>query len=409
MTRTGGLVLAAAIAGVLSMPTGATGAASGSAGGWTLAAYVCADGDLRGLGQAYVAELERGARAGGWTLALQIDKGAGAGSAVAVRRLIPGGGEAQTVRVGGDEPMNAGRSESLAGFLRWAGERAPGTRLGLIVFGHGASPAGLSADGGSTAGEAAVAFDADCADALTVREVVDALAAVDGTAELLALDSCFGCSADVVWELRGRVGVLVASPGRVPGSGLPWGAILSGRRPEAMTPEALAQGCLDEVSRSRESGEGLTAMRCAGLVEVAGAVRELCTAIATQPEAGMVELAVARRLCRDLGPEREMCDLRELCVGLRDSRSAALRGAAVGVAEAIDGCVLGRLGGGAGAGGLTVVMPGGLTGVVDDYGARVQGFAGGSGWGELVRAHCRGLQGLMRRTTGNPRRGEDAA
>ncbi len=406
MRGAGGLVLAVLIVVGLSPAAGATGAASGSSRGWTLAAYICADGDLRRLGEAYARGLEEGVRSGGWTLALQIDRGAGAESGP-LRRLISGGDEALTERVAGAQAPNAGRSENLAEFLGWVHERAPGTRLGLIVFGHGTSPIGLGGDG-AAACEAAVAFDAEFGDALTAREVAEALAAVEMRADLLVLDCCFGCSADAAWELRERVGVLVASPGRVPGSGLPWRAILSASGPEGLTTEALAQRCLDAVG-GRNGDEGLTALRCARLDELAGAVRRLCAAITAQPGVGMVALAVARRMCRDLGARRELCDLRELCARLRDGESVKVGEAAMGVADAIDGCVLGRTGGGVTGGGLTVLMPGGVMGVAEDYGARAEGFGGASGWGELVHGYVRSLQDLMRRTTGDPRRGEEAA
>ncbi len=405
MIRTPGMVVM--LTGILSWCP--TGAAPEGGGGWTLAAYVCADGDLSALGRSYAAELVAGARAGGWTLAGQIDEGVRGRSRVASHRFVVGGAGEGRAPVRGDEPVNVGTAESLADFLRWVGERAPGTRLGLVVFGHGASPAGLTADGTLLSAEAAVALDAERGDALTAREVAEALDAVDRTVDLLVLDSCFSGSMDAAWELRERVDVLVVSRGRVPGSGLPWRAVLSGAGPEGATPEALAQRCLDEAAGSRAGAEGLTAVRCAGLVNVVAAVRGLAEAIAGEPDAGMLALAMARRTCRDLGVDRELCDLRELCAGLQESDSAAVSEAAIDVCDAIDGSVVGGVGGGAARGGLTVLMPGGLMGVPDGYGARADSFGGSSGWGETIRAYRRGLQDLMQRTTDNSRRGGDAA
>jgi len=405
MSRT--LEVVVAVVGILSGCAGAAGAAPGGAGVWTLAAYVCADGDLSALGRSYTAGLVAGARAGGWMLAVQIDEGVGAPWGMGTRRFVVGGPLDGAVSLG-DERANVGTAGSLADFLRWAGTRAPGTRLGLIVFGHGASPIGLAADGTLMGAEAAVALDADQGDALTAREVAEALDAIDRTVDLLVLDSCFGASADVAWELRERVDVLVASPGRVQGSGLPWRAVLGGGGPGGATPEALAQRCLDEVAGTRDGVEGVTAVRCAGLVEVVEAVQRLSSAIAAEPDAGMLALATARRACRDLGADRELCDLGEQCAGLQESASGAVSEAAIDVCDAIDGCVSGRTGGGAASGGLTVLMPGGLMGVPAGYGARAASFGGASGWGQTMRAYCRGLQDLMQRTTDNSRRGEDA-
>ncbi len=410
MVRTGGLSLIGFVAWVLVTPGAAAAAQEAGAPGWGIAAYVCADGDLSSIGERYVAELQRGARAGGWPLALQVDRGAGAETNAVTRMVVaPDAGRPISEAVDVGAQGNVATANAVAAFLHWARSRVPAERWALVVFGHGASAAGRGADRRRWNSGPAVAVDSSARDVLTPVELAEGVVGGGGV-DLLVLDCCFGAGVEVLWELREAAEVVVASPSRLPAAGMPWGAVLgTAQSTSGVTAEGWALQCL-AVAAGGDGGQAtpLIAVRPAGLVTVAEAVQVLAETVAAEPEARVAAVALGRGLCRDWGAERELCDVRELCCRLGGTSDESLAEAAKNTVDAIDACTVGHVGAEDGCG-LVALMPGGLPRLPEGYGSRQDSFAATSGWGELARLYCGRQQDLMRRTTDNPRRGDDAA
>lgn len=373
---------------------GAVAMSAPAAPGWTVAAWVCADGDLGAAGTHYAATLERTATAQGWALALEVDRGR-LGS---VRSTVGATGEVARAH---QEPANMGSGDALAQFLSWAAKQTGASRRALVIYGHGPGaddPTMLAGD--------AIVIDDSWRDPLTGAEVAEAVKAVGAELDLIVLDCCHGMRAETLWALRSSAEVVVASSGRAPSDGLPWEALGSAA---ATSAEELVAAILTAAEKVAGADGGWCAIRPHGLEAVADAVAGVGRALDAQAGDGDAALAGARALCADRGPGRELCDLRELCARLSVVGEGAVAAAARQVVAAIDRCRCARPGGAAGGQAeLLVWMPGGL---LNNSPTEVNAgeFALVSGWADLVERYSRRHHELFRRTLETPQRGRHTA
>ncbi|MGC9316616.1 MAG: clostripain-related cysteine peptidase [Armatimonadota bacterium] len=358
---------------------------------WTVAAYICGDGDLAGVAEAYVDGLEEAAAANGWALALQVDLPDG----VTRRAAGAAGSETEGWRRG---EINMCRREAIEDFLRWVRPLAQGDRLALVVFGHGVAASGRTRELDRRYETQGLALDATAGgDALTPEELAGGVARAFGEAErpldVVVADCCYGASLEAAWSLRDAAEVMVGWPGRAPVTGVQWGDAQPDPVEGLTEAEALAVQCV-EIARGGECGA--VAVELAKLDGAIEALDDLSAVLSDDMVRWCPRLTAARSRTLRFGPNGELCQVQGLCEALADgralveARTAAERLRAVGV-------------GGSGCG-LTVLTPTRVKDVPAGYGSRDQGFGATSGWGKLIGSYCGRLEQLLDRMTGDPGR-----
>ncbi len=398
-------VVAGLVTAVLCVLTG--GASAADEGDWTIAAWVCADGDLTPLAAGYVSGLMDGAARGDWQLAVQTDSG----NAPVARRARTAVGVVSGDAVAGGAPCSMGSRESLADFLSWTVRLAPAEHLALVVFGHGTTAAGRGHDGRQVADGAVVALDQSSRDGLTAREVAaaahDALGP-EGSIDVVVLDCCYGSSVEVAWDLRDGCDALVACPGRMPAVGLPWRELLATVRPsECANGDVFARRLVAGADQVMPGGTpALAAVQPGRVEEVARSVALLSAAVCGGIEQATPALTLARSRCLSWGAGREACDLWGLCRELAVVAEDEVAGAAARVARDAQSCLIYARGLRPGeALGLTISIPT----MMAPAGGGTCEFAVASGWGQLTALYHVRLRELMQRTDGDATDGEAAA
>lgn len=345
---------------------------------WSIIALVSAEGNLQAAGNEYAQRLMTVAADADLTVAVQIDNG----TERPVRHLLLDG---RAVSIGESEaPRASSHHGEFVHFFRWARDSTNADRYAVVVFGHGVSASGRGADGAKS-GPWPMVGATSRADGAPLSPAGLAAALRDGLGrgvEVMVLDTCYGASLEVVWDLRGAADVIVASPGRVPSTGMPWDRALR-ERPD--TASAAETG-----RRWAEAGDGLVAVDTRRLGPVAQSIARLSTALVENIQEFAPALTAARSTSSSWGWENEMCDLREICDALAENAGSGVREVALDAVAALDDCVLSD------AGRLTVPFPSGLwtEGVV----SQTDGFNEISRWGEMTDAYLDRQQQLMRRT-----------
>lgn len=353
-----------------------TAGAEEGARDWSLIALVSADGDLTRLGEQYARGLTEAAISGGWTLALQIDNGSEQPS----RRLLIEGREAQVTRPPIRKADNCAHPAALVDFFDWAADAATARRYAVIVYGHGVSASGRGWNGRHVAAWPALAIDASAGgDPLQPDELADGIAGGLGRkVDVVILDCCYGASLENAWALRSAADLLVASPARLPSTGLSWPDMLG--RAENVSPEILVQ-------RWFADQRVLTATRTDGLGDVRTAIRRLCDVLADDMRESAPTVTAALSECARWGREGEMYDLRSFCSALAAGDDTVADAARETIA-ALDRCVRGRA--------VTMPLAAGLAAGPTSW--RPEGFTETSGWGEMTRIYRNRLDELMHRT-----------
>ncbi|MFW5742055.1 MAG: clostripain-related cysteine peptidase [Spirochaetota bacterium] len=246
-----------------------------SAADWVVVVYMCADNeleaqaiedlnemeavDLAGTGVTVLALLDRGpghdASNGDWTgtrLYEVTPDPEGLDAVIRSRELAlpelgldPGGPETE---------LNMADPRTLSALLDFAVARYAPSRLGLVIWGHGS---GFRADGHTAAPprppERAVrppaSYRATCfddsseGDALYTAELAEALRgrAVD----LVGLDTCFGATVEIAYELRNVADIMVASQDLVPADGWEYDDVLERLAGSDGEPRSCARAIVD--------------------------------------------------------------------------------------------------------------------------------------------------------------------
>ncbi len=345
---------------------------------WSLFAFVSAEGNLQAAGNDYAHSLMTVAAEADLTVALQIDNGTDR----PVRHLLFDGrvrsiGESQA-------PEPSSHHGEFADFFRWARDSTNADRYAVVVFGHGVSASGRGWDG-ARAGSWPMLGLTSRADGAPLRPAALATAMREGlgrSADVLVLDTCYGASLEAVWDLRRAADVIVASPGRVPSTGMPW--------ERALLEAPGTASAADTGRRWAGAGEGAVAVDTRGLVSVAKSIAALSTALLEDIDEFAPALTAARSSSDAWGWQNEMCNLRELCDVLAQHCGDGVSEAALDAVAALDDCIVSD------GGALTVPFPAGLwaEGVV----SQPEGFNEISRWGEMTAAYLDRQQQLMRRT-----------
>lgn len=135
---------------------------------------------------------------------------------------------------------NTGSPETLYNFISYAVENFPAKHYMLVLAGHGA---GTERD--------YLMKDESPIDSLTISELRQAIEDTGVELDILGMDSCLMSMAEVCYELRGMVKVLVSSESYVPAAGWPFYEILERLLKEAKarsgsSAERIAKGIVEE-------------------------------------------------------------------------------------------------------------------------------------------------------------------
>ncbi|HET6201690.1 MAG TPA: alpha/beta fold hydrolase [Planctomycetota bacterium] len=274
--------------------------------------------------------------------------------------------------------LNTGRVSTLVDFVRWGKERFPAERYGLVLWGHGSghddrdvyrlargsisrrlatqvarkrlgffrgTRRTLLERGGPARGFGFDDTAGDFLDGTELRAALREIAALLGAPlDLLGFDACLMGMAEVAYQARENVRVMVASQLPEPGDGWRYDRALALllKKPDR-TPEALAKGLVREFDREYGGAQTLSAIQVDRIVGLAGELRALSPRIA--PE----EFHRCRRAARDCGPEGRD--------GYRDLGGflAALGAPAAAASAALGRAVVETCGG---TSGLSIYLPG---------------------------------------------------
>ncbi|MEA3400950.1 MAG: clostripain-related cysteine peptidase [Armatimonadota bacterium] len=358
---------------------------------WTVAAYICGDGDLARVAERYAEGLRVAAAANGWALRSQVD--------------LPDGVTRQAVGSEGSETewwrrgqINMCRREAVEDFLRWVRGRAVGDRLAFVVFGHGVAASGRTTERDRRYEAQGLALDASAGgDVLTPQELARAVAGAFGDAErpldILVADCCYGASVEAAWSLRDAAEVMVGWPGRAPVAGVQWAGVQVRPVEGLSEAETLAMQCV-ELPRDGECKAA--AVRLAALDGAIGALKDLSAALSGDMRSWCPGVTAARSQTQRFGPNGELCEVQGLCEALANGDGRALE-EAERAAERLSAMGVGGLGCG-----LTVLMPMALEDVPAGYAGQAEGFGAASGWGRLIECYCGRLEQLLGRVTDNP-------
>lgn len=373
-------------------------------GRWTVAGYLSGDGDLGAEAEQYLEWIVRGAQSVGWNAAVQIDRRVAGGGSAASRYLLRGAdGEDTAVRAEAPEPgVNMGDGQTLARFLRWVREAAPGQRYALIIMGHGASVGGHAAALGVGLTRSGLAWDASSGgDALSAAELREAVASAGGERWLdaLFLDCCFGGSLEVGYELKRCAWWLCAAPGEMSSPGVPWAEVLTtAGRSGAVDGEQLVRVCLETAARQAAGRLELVGLNLARMSEVAAALAELSRVGVPRMAKLAPSVTLARSRCRMWGGQRELCDAWQFAGELAAvTDSAEVRVAAQAVGEAIARAVVTGAGQTQGQWGPALFVPGVWGELPPEYRDGSLALATEGAWAGFVAVYVGRLRELILR------------
>jgi hypothetical protein len=276
-------------------------------------------------------------------------------------------------------PRNTGDPALLRDLLRWALAVFPARRRALLFWGHGQG--------------ARIAIDDGAGDALTIVELVGALA--DGLADrppldLVLFDACLMAKLELLADLAPFARLVLASGEVVPASGLPYhraAAILATSETAEAAAGALVEAFLDDAAARGQAHARLLAARtepAAAAMAALGQVGDRLAALLPDARAAILEARLLARSAR-AGQLVDLIDLlRRLDRRLDDPELGPLLAAAT---LAAGRCVLRSAAlwpsRGPIAGGINIWFPsqaGLLRSGRDEYAARPAIRGAGAGW-----------------------------
>jgi len=202
--------------------------------------------------------------------------------------------------------------------------------------------------------------------------------------DLLGLDTCFGGSVEVAYELRGTCHYLTAAPGVIYSPGLAWSEAFEANdcAPVAVMRAVVGAGMSADGPAALV---GLDLERLPGLSLALGA---LSAAVRKHLAELLPAMTFVRSRTRSWGERSELCDLRELAAGLQcNTADAEVTQASGQVKAAVDGLVVarweGNVEGGDGAG-LGIYYPPTIEEVPAGYAKQFE-LAEVTGWGAYLR------------------------
>ncbi len=170
-----------------------------------------------------------------------------------------------------------GSADNLVLFAKRALRLYPAKKLAVIVWNHGAGRLGIS-------------FDDVSKNYMRVDDLGRALGQIAQAAghkvDLFATDACLMQMAEVAYELRNSVKVIVGSEETVPGDGYPYTPILASLTADpGMGPEQLGGVIVDDYLANYNTDATLSALRTAALPTFVRALDNWLEALKADPKA----------------------------------------------------------------------------------------------------------------------------
>ena len=343
---------------------------------WTLLAHLDGRGGLRDATAAYQTQLERAAVRFGYGLAVQTRLDDPRPGTLARYFLTPGKTRLAPLAGQASGPARV----DLAGFVLSAARLMPARHYALLVMGHGAgllAPSTKPVAVGGRPGELRRALEVACHD-------------LGRPLDLLALDTCYGATLEVVYEFRHVCRFLSAAPGLIYSPGLDWSGALEdlAKNPTA---ETLVAGLVRRGIPGNHPHLALSGVRMAEAELLAGRVAGLAGEICRRLPAELDALIWARSRAPSWGERDELCDVGALTDNLgRAGATPEVRAAARDLGTAVEALVIARW---ASDGdrdekqaGLGLYFPPTLEELPPDY-RRDFEFASAAGWAALLEQY----------------------
>ena len=398
-------------------------ASAGASADWTLMAYLSGDGELEGAAVGYVQMLASVGASERVAVALQLDRREGGDETppdfadtrrwvIEPNRHTGGWADGDPAEQRGEVDMAS--AEELAAFVRWARERRPARRYGLILMGHGGGLVDLPHPFVRLPAQlCGICYDETSGTYMAPAELGKALRSLADdagkpTIDVLFLDACLTGLLEVVYELRGGCRFVTASEYVMLTPGAPWDQILRGvvawpdmsAREFATNYVRQAAGYWAQVPDVTLTHAAIDVSRAATL---AGELGRLGERLAVTMEESASAVTYARAVSRSFGPQRQYVDLGQFARTLAEQHPDKIaRRLAREVAAGVSSAVVaeyhrgGERRGGDEPTGLSVFFPPNLSELPEAYMAST-GLARETAWGEFLRAYLRHVRRMFDR------------
>jgi len=364
---------------------------------WTVLVYLAGDNNLDRAGVADLTEMKTAGSTPDVNVLAQFDR---AGRGATNRYLLRKGTPLAKDVVQSLGETNCGDPAVLQDFIAWGATRFPAEHYLLVLWNHGAGWDDANVYQGDPFGDApppvvrkgktianargrggpiplrqvraalrrtdralfrttpvvaartrGIAYDDDAQDFLDSAELKRVLAAaaraLGRKIDVLGMDACLMSMAEVAYQVRGAVDLLVGSQESEPNDGWPYDGLLKAlvAKP-SMTPKELARTIVQRYLASYRSSEGVTqaATDLAGMEALAKAVdalgRALSAALASPGARGAI--LEARAAAQEYSaPYDDYCDLADVCTKMAKLvGNRAVTDACAGLDKALRGCIL---------------------------------------------------------------------
>jgi hypothetical protein len=299
----------------------------------------------------------------------------------------------------GGREVNMADPQTLINFSEWAMTNYPANNYALVLWNHGG--------GWREAVEAKRYFplkavcwdDTSGGDSLTMKEVKNALATIEGSVgqpNILGFDACLMGMAEVGYEIRDHAAVMVGSEETEPFDGWPYDTVLTDLAANpSMSPESLACVIVNRYGESYGSANDLTqsAIDLAQMSTVTSAVSNLATLMegsAYQTEIGTARANAQKWHWPSGSSDYEHLDLHdfadEVSTGVPDG---SIQSAANAVKTQVNNAVICEWHGdnAPGANGMAIYFPA-CQDLDSDYNSTVIDFAADTQWDEFLAWYC---------------------
>lgn len=367
--------------------------------GWTVAAHLDGRGGLGRAAAKYEADLAsvRGELTG---LAIQrISTVSDDGHGVVRRWRVGRDGSRQRVAAMPHLPAGASSDKILRTFMAWAHPTNDRRQLVVLAMGHGGGLIGETEPSGSLSfGGLRAALAADRADATPVG--------------LVGLDTCYGATLEVAYELRHEALALTAAPGVIYSPGLDWATALRSSAKWADDPQRLAKAVVGQGMPAAAGRPGmLTGLDLTQARATSEALGRLGQVLRADLRRHARVIALVRSRTASWGSNQELCDLGQLAQGLAENAETdELRTAAEDLRVAVAGMTLAHWTNAPAEGmrpgsGLGLYFPASLETLPEGYETAWQ-LGRDSGWAEFLAAYWQQLRQLFDPTGGELQTGD---
>lgn len=202
--------------------------------------------------------------------------------------------------------VNMGDPKTLADFISWSAENFPSPHYALILWNHGG---GWRRESVPILRD--ICKDITSNDSLSTKEMGDALDALGGKFDIIAMDACYMGMLEVAYEIRNKGSIMIASEGVVPLEGLPYTDILDDLcTSPTLSAEEQAKNIILRYSQKYRGVSFLSACNLDKVENLAQAIGAFATSAISDP-GFFPSIAHARRMVTSHNALDETCDIKD--------------------------------------------------------------------------------------------------